>query len=65
LFLFISLEYRMNNLHPIMAQALAPWMPMPTPAELDEQRLRRREEYRDECRTGLDCVDPDGERDDE
>ena len=57
------------SLHPVMAQALRPWTPMPLPtlAELDEQRLRelRREEYLDECRTGLDCVDPDGERDDE
>lgn len=61
------------NLHPIMAQALKPWMPMPTLAELDEQRMQtRREELIDEYRSGLDSIDdeddvnpdaPDGEGD--
>ena len=50
------------SLHPVMAQALRPWMPMPlpTPAELDEQRQRalRRAELMDEYRTGLDKTGP-------
>ena len=53
------------NLHPTIAQALRPWMPptapmpLPTLAELDEQRerMRLREKLHDEYRTGLDSVD--------
>ena len=54
------------NLHPIMAQALAAWMPMPTLAELDEQRKRLqtiREEKLDEYRSGLDSMDDEGDCD--
>ena len=59
------------QLHPIMAQALRPWMPpteMPLPSlnELDAMRKRLqaiREEKLDEYRSGLDCVDDGGDCD--
>lgn len=53
-------------LHPTMAQALKAWMPptmpLPTMAELEAQRLQdRRAEFKEECRSGFDCVDADDE----
>lgn len=54
------------NLHPTIAQALRPWMPLPTLAELDEQRERiasLREKLHDEYATGLDSVDDEDSSD--
>lgn len=49
----------MNTLHPVMANALRAWMPMPTLAEIDEQRRlsQLREKLHDEYATGLDSPD--------
>jgi hypothetical protein len=50
-----------QNLHPAIAQALAPWTP---PARGTEEFAQRRSEYRDECRAGFDCG-PDDEQDED
>ena len=56
------MEQQVNqNLHPAIAQALAPWMPPPRGTE---EFAQRRSEYRDECRLGFDCG-PDDEQDED
>ena len=42
-----------SNLHPIMAQALAIWMPKPEPVQVPTMA----EQLADEHATGLDAVD--------
>lgn len=41
-----------SNLHPVFAQALAPWMPKPAPEPVPTMA----EQLADEYRTGLDAV---------
>ena len=48
----------MNNLHPFMAAALAPFAPRGS-----ETYAQRRAEYFDECRLGMDCGPDDQDRD--
>ena len=48
-----------QNIHHVMAQALAPFS-----LRGSEAYAQRREEYRDECRAGFDCGPDEDDEDD-